>query len=375
LEAHGTALPFPKAGVPINPEWRLYARSASDDKLGVVAILSAIEAIAGTKRPLTSNIKFFFEGEEEAGSPHLADIVRHNKELLASDAWIIVDGPAHQTGRKEVTFGVRGVTTLQLTVYGSIRRLHSGHYGNWAPNPAMMLAKLLASMKDDNGRVTIAGFYDDVEPLDENEQRAVMEAPNYDQQIMSELEFARPESTARGLIESLTLPSLNVDGIQSADVGKFARNVIPTTANANIDLRLVKGNDYQRQCERVIEHVRRQGYYVTGKDPTPADRRQYAQIAKLVCGSGYNAERTSMTLPISQAIVEAVQSACDQPVVTLPTLGSSLPLHILREQLNSPSVIVSVANYDNNQHAENENVRIQNIWDGIEIVAALMRMK
>ncbi|HSC36706.1 MAG TPA: M20/M25/M40 family metallo-hydrolase, partial [Chitinophagaceae bacterium] len=154
IDKGGTNIPFPADGS-YNNEWRIYARSASDDKAGVDAILNAYDAI--TKSGLTPgcNLKFFFEGEEEAGSTHLDEILQKYRSLLQSDLWIICDGPVHQSGKKQIVFGVRGDTHLDLTVYASKRPLHSGHYGNWAPNPAMMLAKLLASMKDDNGRVTI----------------------------------------------------------------------------------------------------------------------------------------------------------------------------------------------------------------------------
>jgi acetylornithine deacetylase/succinyl-diaminopimelate desuccinylase-like protein len=374
LEAGGQIRPLPAAGEPINPEWRLYARSASDDKAGVVAVLNALDALKATGQQPTANIQLFFEGEEEAGSPHLADILSHNKELLSADTWIIFDGPVHQTGRKQVVFGVRGVTGVDITVYGAQRPLHSGHYGNWAPNPAMLLARLLASMKDERGRVLIQGFYDDVEPLGPLERRAIADAPPVDDELKTALGFAQAEGGGKSLLELLNEPSLNIDGINSAEVGAQARNVIPTTATATLDLRLVKGNDHRRQVERLIAHVRRQGFYVTNAEPTDAERRQHPLIARVVARGGYNAERTRMDLPQARAVSAAVQSVSAQPVVELPTLGGSLPLYVLREQLGATSITVPLANYDNNQHAENENIRLQNLWDGIEIVAAIMRM-
>ena len=377
LESGGKILPLPGRDEPINPEWRLYARSAADDKGGVVAILSAFDALIATGTKLTSNIKFFFEGEEEAGSPHLADVISRHKELLQSDAWIICDGPVHQSGRKQVVFGVRGDTNVDVTVYGALRPLHSGHYGNWAPNPAMLLARLLASMKDEAGRVTVPGWYDDAEPLGEIERRAIMEAPRYDEELRAQLGIGRAEGGGQSLLELINLPSLNINGINSADVGAQSRNVIPTTATAALDLRLVKGNDYRRQVERLVSHIRRQGFHVVDRDPTDAERRQHPLIAKVTHRpGGYNAARTPMDLPVSLAVVETVQSVSAQPVVRLPTLGGSLPLSIIGENLGGvPTITVPLANYDNNQHAENENLRIQNLWDGIEIVAAIMAMK
>lgn len=132
--------------------------------------------------------------------------------------------------------------------------------------------------------------------------------------------------------------------------------------------------DYRRQADRLIQHIRQQGYFVTEKDPTPEERQRHALIARVNRRSGYNAERTSMSLPISAAVIDAVQSVSDPPVVKMPTLDGSLPLYVLKEVLDSPTIIVPIANYDNNQHAENENLRMQNLWDGIEIMAAIMTM-
>ena len=255
IEQGGQVMPWPNPGVisgfigHINPRSRIYARSASDDKAGVMAILTAFSALKDKGVTLTSNIKFFFEGEEEAGSPHLGEIIDRNKELLAADAWIIGDGPVHQSGRKQVVFGARGDTNVDVTVYAAKRPLHSGHYGNWSPNPAHMLARLLASMKDDDGRVTIEGWYSDAEPLGEAERRAIAEAPQYDEELKGQLGIKRTEGGGKSLLELINLPSLNINGFASGDVGALARNVIPTTATAVLDLRLVKGNDHQRQVQ------------------------------------------------------------------------------------------------------------------------------
>jgi acetylornithine deacetylase/succinyl-diaminopimelate desuccinylase-like protein len=376
FESGGKILPMPSETEAINPEWRLYARSSSDDKAGVMAILTAFDALRAKNIQPTVNLKFFFEGEEEAGSPHIVEIMSRHRDLLASDAWIICDGPVHQSGRKQVVFGARGDTNVEVTVYGPRRPLHSGHYGNWAPNPAMTLARLLASMKDDAGRVTIKGWYDDVEPLGEAERRALAEAPSYDEELKRELDIARPEGAGKSLNELINQPSLNINGLASAEVGALSRNVIPTTATAALDLRLVRGNDHRRQVERLVAHIRAEGFYVTDRDPTDAERLAHPLVAKVtVAPGGYNAERTRMDLPVSRSVVEAVQSTSEQTIVRMPTLGGSLPLSLIRETLGAPTITVPIANYDNNQHAENENIRLRNLWDGIETYAALMTMR
>ncbi|MGQ0559670.1 MAG: M20/M25/M40 family metallo-hydrolase [Sphingosinicella sp.] len=176
---------------------RLYARSASDDKAGVMAILAATDALRAEGRRPGFNLKIVFEGEEEAGSPNLGALLRRHRGTLASDGWIIIDGPAHQTGPPQLVLGVRGDVNMDVTIWGPVRPLHSGHYGNWAPNPAMMLAHLLASMKDETGRVTIAGFYDDVVPLTEAERRAIAAVPSPDAQLRRELGSPAPKAMGR----------------------------------------------------------------------------------------------------------------------------------------------------------------------------------
>lgn len=375
LEKGGTIIPFPKAGEKIDPEWRVYARSASDDKAGVFAILSAFDAIKASGIKPTVNIKFFFEGEEEAGSGNLKEILEKHKDVLKADAFIVCDGPVHQSGRKQVVFGVRGDANVDLTVYGPVRPLHSGHYGNWAPNPALIMARLLASMKDANGNIIVEGWNDDVEPLGPAEQAAIKDAPAYDDEVKKQLGLATTEGSGKSLLERINIPSLNINGFKSGDVGDLARNVIPTTATAVLDLRLVKGNDHIRQVAKLKRHIEKQGFYVIDRDPTPEERLKHPLIVKFKHLSGsYNAQRTRMDLPVSIAVVNAVQKAAEQPIVRMPSLGGSLPLSIISETLNVPTITVPIANADNNQHAENENIRIQNLWDGIDIFASLMTM-
>jgi len=339
-----------------------------------MGVLNAYEAIVKSGMKPTVNLKFFFEGEEK-GSDFLHEILQQYKSLLQSDLWLICDGPVHQSGKKQVVFGVRGDAHVEVTVYGSKRPLHSGHYGNWAPNPAMMLAQLLASMKDKDGNVTIKDFYADVIPLSEMEKKALAAVPPVDEQMQKELGFTKREMKDYNLAQSISLPSLNINGMNSANVGKNASNVIPTTATAVLDLRLVAGNDWKKQQQRVVEHIRSQGYYITIADPTEEERTRYDKIAKVSLSSGYNAQKTAMDLPIAKKIIAAVQSTTTESIVLLPTAGGSLPLFLFEQYLKAKTISVPIANHDNNQHAENENIRLLNFWNGIETMAALMMMK
>ncbi|MEP7337507.1 MAG: M20/M25/M40 family metallo-hydrolase [Acidobacteriota bacterium] len=374
FEAGGKDISLPAKGEKFDPEWRLFARSTGDDKAPILAICTALDALQANKIAINANIKFFFEGEEEAGSPHLEKIVEKYGDLLKADAWLICDGPVDQTRQQQVYFGARGVTGFELTVYGPRRELHSGHYGNWAPNPALMLAKLLASMKDDDGRVLVKGFYDGVEPLSETEKRAFAEAPDNEALLKRELGLGWSEGAGKKLIELINLPSLNIRGMVSSSVGATARNVVPSTATASLDIRLVKGVDHNVAVERVIEHIGAQGYHVVESDPDDATRLKYPKIAKIARQGGYNASKTSMDLPISQAVVAAVASARGR-VIKMPTLGGSVPLYIFTDTLKTPCIGIPIANHDNNQHSANENIRLQNLWEGIETMAALLTMK
>ncbi len=375
IDKGGKEIPFPSDNN-FNPEWRIYARGASDDKGGVAAILNACTAIKATGQKLNYNIKFFFEGEEEAGSPHLGEILEKNKQLLKADLWIMCDGPVHQSGKKQIVFGVRGDTHLDLTVYASKRPLHSGHYGNWAPNPALMLARLLTSMKDDNGRVTVKSFYDDVTPLTASEKKALKEVPSVDDQMKKELGLKESEMKGASLSDAVNLPSLNINGMQSGNVGKQASNQIPTYATAVIDLRLVMGNDWKRQQQKVIDHIKKQGYQVLDHEPTDEERNQFAKLIKITPDKdGVNAQRTSMDLPLVKKVIDAVRGTTSEQVVLQPTLGGTLPLFLFENILKVPTITVPVANHDNNQHAENENIRIGNLLSGIETIAAVMLMK
>jgi len=375
LNDGGQLIALPDAAKPFDPDWRIYARGASDDKGGVMAILNAFTALRESKQKPGCNIRFFFEGEEESGSTHLDKILDRYKDLLKSDCWIICDGPVDLSGKKQVTFGVRGDTHLELTVYGPMRPLHSGHYGNWAPNPAMELVQLLSTMKDGEGKVLVKNFYDDVQPLSAEEKKAIAEMPSMDDKMKMDLGIAAPEIPGKSLMEAKMLPSLNINGISSGNTGKMASNMIPTTAVADIDLRLVPGNDWQKQQQKVIDHISAQGFYVVDREPSLAERQQHAKVIWIFRSDGYNAQRTRLDLPFARRVVSAVQSTTKEQVVLIPTMGGSLPLYIFEKILNTPTLTVGIANPDNNQHAENENIRLRNFWEGVETMAALMMIK
>ena len=375
IEAGGKLLPFPEnsAKVPAiyRDDWRIYARSASDDKSPIVALLAALDALRAKGIPLKVNLKVIFEGEEEAGSTNLAHALELHKNLLGADLLITADGPVHQSGRPLVFFGNRGDIGLDITVYGAVRALHSGHYGNWAPNPAMELSRLLASMKDANGRVLIDGYYDDVVPLSDLEKKALAEMPVNDADLERELGIAKPEGSGKELVELLQEPSLNIRGLLSAYVGEHAQNVVPDKAEASIEARLVKGEDPKNKFEQIVAFIKKQGYFVIDHEPTMEERRTHALIAKVIDQGGYRASRTAMDLPVSKALVKVVQEATGGDTVIAPTLGGSVPMYIF-EDLGLPWIGVPIVNYDDHQHSSDENLRLGHLWRGMETYAAIL---
>jgi acetylornithine deacetylase/succinyl-diaminopimelate desuccinylase-like protein len=338
-----------------------------------MAMLAALDALKAAGIKPRANLKFVFEGEEEMGSPHLREHLAAHREVLRGDVWLMCDGPEHASGRPTLVFGARGTQSLDITLYGANRELHSGHYGNWAPNPALMLARLVASMRDAEGRVLIEHFYDGVLPLTAAEKSALANVPDNDAQEMRDLGLARVLGKGTRL-ESVNQPALNIDGLASGYTGAEGVNAIPATATARLDVRLVKGMDRAQTVNRVIEHVRRQGFFITDAEPDAALRLKHAAIAWIVINpGGYDAARTSLDLPIAKQVVATLESV-RKPVVVLPTIGGSLPLSIIEETLGVPTITFSIVNHDNNQHAKDENLRLQNLWSGMETLAALLTM-
>ena len=367
----GPILPLPPQGRAIDPEARVYARSSADDKGTIIALLTALDAIKAARLPIRANLKFVFDGEEEMGSPNLERIIGAHKDLFAADVWLICDGSQYPGNRPLLTFGARGFVGADITVYGARRELHSGNFGNWAPNPALALARLLASLKDDNGRVLVKDFYDGIVPFTAAEQQALRDVPPIERELMDELWLGSTEGAPATLNERLSLPSLNIRGLASARVGPQGASIIPSTASASIDMRVVKGMDYRQTFRRLVDHVREQGFFVVETEPDATTLRSHPRVARVAFNGGGNAIRTPMDVPIAQAVIRAVESVRG-PVLKLPTMGGSLPLDAIERTLGAHMINIHMSNPDNNNHSFNENLRLQNLWDGIEQAAALL---
>ncbi|HEY6218976.1 MAG TPA: M20/M25/M40 family metallo-hydrolase [Gemmatimonadaceae bacterium] len=372
VSAGGKTLPMPAKGEHVDPEARLYGRSAGDDKVSIVAMLNAVDAMhaSGTKQSV--NLKVFFEGEEEASSSHLKPILEKYKTLLAGDAWLFCDGPVHQSGRQQVLFGNRGITAFELTVYGPTRALHSGHYGNWAPNPGVLLANLVASMRDDDGHIKIAGYYDDMKPITPAEHAAAASLPKIDPELRKALGLNRTEANDAPLAERIMLPAFNLRGMRVGGVRETGSNTIPTEAYASFDLRLVPGMTPQHVRQLVEAHIRKQGYFVTNDSVSVAVRLAHPKVARLEWTDGYPASRAPMDGPFGKAVVAAISDGAKETPLAIPTSGGTGPTYLFEQILKAPVINLPIANYDDNQHAADENLRIGNLWDGIELYSALL---
>lgn len=365
------AVDWRHAKAPFDPEWRLFGRAVADDKASIVAFLAAFDALRAMHRTPSVNLKVLWEGEEEAGSPHLAAILRAHATQLRSDLLLIGDGPVHQSRAPTLYFGARGAIGLELTIYGPLHPLHDGHYGNWVPNPAVMAAELIASMRDSNGRILIPGFYHDVRPLTPTEKAAIARLPPVEDTLKGEFGIARTEGN-EGLTLSIMRPALNIRGISAGAVGTSARNAIPTEADISIDFRLVPDQTPQAVRTEVERFLTAGGWTLVSAAPDLHTRLTHPRIVKVLWSSGYPGLRADLGTPAAHAVIAAAQDAAGGRLALVPMMGGSVPLYLFHQILQVPVIIFPIVNHDDSQHAPNENLRLQNLWDGIDAYAAEM---
>jgi acetylornithine deacetylase/succinyl-diaminopimelate desuccinylase-like protein len=359
---------------PVDPDARIYARAVADDKGPIVAFLAAVDGLLETKATLPWTLRVVLDGEEEAGSPNFEAAMIANAPSVRGELAVIVDSPRHPSNLPTVFYGSRGLTGAEITIYGATGDLHSGNYGNFVPDPAMALTKLLASMKDDRGNVVIRNFYDGVVPLTASERRAIDEIPNVDQKLLEQFGVAQAEHPDSRIELQHNRPTLSVVGLSSGTVGPGARNAISGSATGRVEIRLVNGLDPKTQYERLLAHIREQGYHIVNAPPDMATRRKYPKIARVTPhGGGFPIGKGSMDDPRTAMAANAIR-ALDQRLVQMPTIGGSLPFSTFAGALSMPTIGLAVVNFDNNQHAVNENLRVGHLWEAIDIFAALVTM-
>jgi acetylornithine deacetylase/succinyl-diaminopimelate desuccinylase-like protein len=364
----------PQAELPLDPTLRIYARSASDAKGPIVSFLVGWDQLRAEGQQPPYNLKVIIDTEEELGSPNLPAAVTRFQTELAADHLIIFDGPPHISNRPTLVYGARGIATVRLTVYGPRVPLHSGHYGNYAPNPAMRLAQLLGDSKDDEGRVTIDGWYDGIS-LDERTKAQLAAVPDDATALNRQLGIAAPDRIGGNLQEAIQYPSLNIRGMASGWVGKMVRTIVPATAVADIDIRLVKESDPERLIGLFRNYVKSKGYHLieNGREPTDAERERYPRLASLASTISYGAFRTPLDGPTGAWLRTALRQTFNEDPVEIRTHGGSIPISPFVKTLKVPAVIIPLVDPSNNQHSPNESLLLYNYFRGAETVYGILR--
>lgn len=355
----------------IDPDWRIYGRSTSDDKGPIAMLWSAIDLMDQAGITPKVNLKVIIDFEEELGSPNLPAAVEVHKEALAADMLVILDGPQHSTNKPTLSFGARGIQTLTLTTFGAKGSQHSGHYGNYITNPARQLSQLLASFYTEDGRVAIPGYYEDV-AISATEMTALKNVPDDEAQLKKDLGYVTQDSVASFLQAAIQYPSLNIRGLKSGWVGEEARTIVPDLAVAELDIRLVKSSQPAKLIEHIQSHIEKQGYTVLNKPPNDEQRLSLDKIVQMNHQFSYDAFKTDIDSPVGQWLTSALERAFETSPVIIPTSGGSIPISPFVGALKVPAVTVPVVNNDNNQHSPNENIRIGHYRDGIISIMAIL---
>ncbi len=362
---------FDALGEDINYDWRLYGRATADDKGPIIMFLNAVDLLMETGQELAFNVKVILDGEEERGSKPLPKAVKQYRDLLEADFLVISDGPMHASGQPTIVYGCRGITTLTLTTYGPLSHQHSGHYGNYAPNPGFQLSQLLASMKDAEGRVTIAGYYDGI-TIDEATSEVLKKVPDNEDAIAETMQFKSHEKVGAFYQESLQYPSLNIRGMQSGWVGDEARTIVPESATAELDLRLVPESNGSRLKQLVKNHIAQQGFKVLDHIPTKEERLALDRIVTVTEGTVTDAFRTDFNNTYGQFLVNTLNESFGEKPIQIRIMGGTVPIAPFINELNIPAFVVPLVNLDNNQHSPNENLKIGQLAYGIQAFYSIL---
>ncbi len=346
---------------PFEPEirnGRIYGRGVGDNKGQHLAQLLAIESWLAVTDKLPCNVVILLEGEEELGSPHIADCVAAHRELLADvDLVITADGPVLENGQPCIEYGPRGIASFELRVRHADRDFHSGNWGNVAPNPIWTLVHLLASMKDSRGQITIDGFYDNVRPPTPLDREALDALPVDVAALMAKTGMTRlDEPQDRPFYDRLSLwPTFTVNGFHSGYGGPGSKTVLPCEAFVKCDIRLVSEQGVDEILDKVEAHVARHAPEVT-----------------VIRQGGMEPSSTPLDSPFTAPLRQAILAAWGQEPLLVPPMGGSLPDYVWTKILGVPSFIIPYANHDEANHAPNENLEVERFINGIRTGAALL---
>ena len=359
-----------------DPELRVFGRSSSDDKGPIMMFLADFDLMKKNQVNPKINVKVILDSQEEVNSPGRPGVVKTYAAQLKADALIIHEAAAHPSGRPTAMFGNRGSTPLTLTVFGPKAPLHSGHYGNYAPNPAQRLANLLASMKGDDGAVLIDGYYSRT-TLTAKDRAILAEAGDDEVALRKRIGIKTPERIGGSYQEALQYPSFTIRGMAAAGVGDKVAGIIPSSAVAELDLRSTVESQSEWLVDKVRSHIVKQGYFLSDGEPTDEQRQQHDKIARLKVGLSSEGAQQPIDSPIGKWVYAGLANAYDGPdAVMLPVrlrmMGATVPTHEIVTPLGMPFVLVPVVNADNNQHTFDENLKMNNYLTGMRSMLGLL---
>lgn len=359
-----------------DPELRVFGRSSSDDKGPIMMFLADFDLLKKNRVAPKINVKVILDSQEEVNSPGIPAVVTAYARDLKADALIIHDAAAHPSGRPTAMFGNRGSTPLTLTVFGPKTPLHSGHYGNYAPNPAQRLANLLATMKGDDGAVLVDGYYSRT-TLTAKDRAILAEAGDDEVALRKRIGIKTPERVGSSYQEALQFPSLTVRGLVAAGVGDKVAGIIPDRAVAEIDIRSTVESQSGWLVDKVRSHIEKKGYFLIDGEPTDEQRQQHDKIARLKVGVSSEGAQQAIDSPVGDWVYAGLASAWDGPgaamlPVRLRMMGATVPTHEIVTPLGMPFVLVPVVNADNNQHTFDENLKMNNYLTGMRSMLGLL---
>ena len=350
---------------------RIFARASSDAKGPVMMLIQAMKFMNSKNIDNKFNLKLIMDFEEEKGSPSLPDAVKKHSTILKSDALLIFDGPQHESDLPTLNFGNRGISSITLKTYGPVVPQHSGHFGNYAPNPVFRMSNILSSMKDENGIVKIKGYYDGI-TISDQVKKYLDNVPDDEESMLNKMQFKKPESVGNSYQEAIQFPSLNVRGIRAGWVEDEVRTIVPSECIAEIDVRLVIESDGYRLHDLIKKHIENLGYVVLDHEPSKEERMKYEKIVKFNSTVSYPAFRTDIDSNLGKWLSKTLSKTFGVEPVLRRTSGGSVPISPFVNVLNTPAVGVPTVNKDNNQHSPNENIKLINYIKGIESFVGIL---
>jgi acetylornithine deacetylase/succinyl-diaminopimelate desuccinylase-like protein len=337
---------------------RLYARGVGDNKGQHFAQILAIESHLKVHGTLPCNVILLLEGEEEIGSPHIADFVRANKDVLKADLAVTADGPRHASGVAVIKFGSRGVVSFELRCRHASRDVHSGNFGGVVPNPIWTLVHLLGTMKNAGGEITIAGFHDGIEPPSSEEVAAIERLPLDVEAVQKSLGLARLDAPAeRPFYERLCFrPTLTINGFHGGYGGIGTKTVLPNEAFVKCDARLVEAQDPEDILRKIADHV----------------AKHAPEVEFIAADGGMQPSKTPIASPFTEVLRRAFVAAQGAEPLLIPAGFGSLPGYVFTKILGIPAFVTPYANPDEANHAPNENLTLECFYSGLRTGAALL---